>query len=141
LKLKGKDIKQQEKGSYEPSGAIGMTYTYSGKVGSNLYAGKVVCVADCLNGKYGIKYDLGGASTYFLSDYPQGLPTDAENTVTTETISTFEGNKTLQKWTYETLDGDVMFYVEASSHIVYRFVWPDSNIEDGIVFNLTQKPA
>jgi hypothetical protein len=141
LKLTQYNIAEQEKGSYTPSNAIGMTYTYSGKVGSYTYAGKVTCIADCSNGKYGIKYDLGGASTYFLSNFPQGLPTDAENTGATTSFTTIDGNKTLQEWTYGSINGDVTFYVEASSHIVYRFVWPDSNIEDGIVFNLTQKPA
>jgi hypothetical protein len=133
--LKGSEIKWQD--SYTESGAIGKTYKYSAPGG---YGGEITCVADCMGGKYGIKYDLKAGPTYFLSNYPQGLPADAEDKETTEVISTIDGDKTLQKWVYESLSQGTTFYVDPSTHIVYRFVVPIGSGES-VTFNLTTKPA
>jgi len=138
------DLKQYEfkwQTSYEESESIGMTYEYSGtSTDGSPYTCKVVCVADCTGGKYGVMYDIGGGKSYFLCDNPQGLPADAVNKGTTSTIgSPLDGNVLVQQWVFEGLGGDIQFYYDSVTHIVYRFIIPDN---DGnlITFNLSKKP-
>ncbi|MCL2148926.1 MAG: hypothetical protein FWH47_06280 [Methanomassiliicoccaceae archaeon] len=127
--------------SYEASASIGITHEYAatGSDGAN-YTCKIICFADCTGGKYGVVYDIGGAKSYFLSDSPRGLPTDADNEGTTSTIgNAVYGNVSVQLWVYEAMDTDIEFYCDSPTHTIYRFVVPE---EDGtsLVFNLTKKP-
>jgi len=58
--LKDYELAVQDKGSYKESATIGTTNTYSGTAGSFT----TVCIADCMDGKYGMKY--GNTEVYFL---------------------------------------------------------------------------
>lgn len=130
--LKEYDLKWQD--SYEESDAIGMKYEYTGT------SGKVImeCIADCLDGKYGVTF---GAESYFLSDYPQGLPTDAVNTGLTDTlINTIDGNVDVQIWKFESTEGTTLFYFDPVSHITYRLAISDLSGATAIV-DLTSKPS
>ena len=83
--LKDYEVTVQDKGSYKESDTIGTTSTYSGTAGSFT----TVCVADCINGQFGLKY--GNTDVYFLCNGPQGLPVGAFDTGSTIAL-TVEGN-------------------------------------------------
>lgn len=137
LSLTNYDIKWQK--SYSESDNIGKTYVYSGEMGGSTYSCEITCVADCVKGQYGVKYDFGGEPTYFVSDNPSGLPADAEDTGDSAIIPTIDGDKTTKKWEYTDFGEDVTtFYCDPASKMIYRFILVYE--PDNIVFNLTEKP-
>ena len=136
--LKDYDIILQE--SYKQSKSIGKTYEYVYDMGIVQIPAKIECVADCLDGQYGVAYDLSslaaGLKAYYLSNNIQGLPTDAVNTGNTLALNTIDGNITTEIWTLAA-EG-FTFYFEPDTHIVYRFVLSDGTLS--LIFDLTKKP-
>ncbi|MCL1810957.1 MAG: hypothetical protein FWG41_01880 [Methanomassiliicoccaceae archaeon] len=131
----------QDEDAYTESSNIGKTYEYVGTMtgSTNNYAAKIVCVADCKNGQFGVMYDLNGSALYFLSNNIQGLPTDTENTGVTDTMTgTIDGDKAVQLWKYPLSVGEITFCYDPASHLVYRFVIPQSS--GNIDFDLSKKP-
>ena len=127
LTLKGGYVlKTQDMGSYRESDAIGTTNTFALVYTTETdYTAKSVCVADCQNGQYGIMYDftsVGGPEVYAVSDSPQGLPTDAEDSGYTYTA---------HEVTFE-----VWYYTDNSSFMVYLYYDPDSGIIGDIGLDL-----
>ncbi|MCL2032236.1 MAG: hypothetical protein FWG96_03085 [Methanomassiliicoccaceae archaeon] len=140
--LVGYELKWQT--SYKESKSVGMTYDYVCKVEGLTLDAKIVCVADCVDDQYGVMYDFtayGGGTTYFISDFPQGLPVDAEHKGGTTAITTIDGDISVELWEYvDPIDGTKLyFYIESDTHIIYRFVVDFSVAE--LVFDLTKKSA
>lgn len=126
--------------SYKESKSIGKTYKYVDKAtGLSM---EIRCIADCLNGQFGIIYDfsaLGWEDEYFLSDYAQGLPANATDREEPAYISTIDGKKTVQSWDWE--DGIITFGYEPRSHIIYVVLIPLGEEEDDqYYFELSKKP-
>lgn len=119
--LTGYDFKWQT--SYKESKSIGKTYEYV-LSGTNLVA-KIKCVADCVDGKFGVKYDFnqfGGGEICFLSDNIQGLPVDATDTEETMTLAgTIDGDVTVQIWEYTEIGAGFVFYYDPVTYIIYQF--------------------
>ena len=81
MELKRKEIKLQE--TYEESSAIGKVTRYSLASSPTLRA-EIRCVADCLDGKYGVVYDFSSVfvdelELYFLCDSANGRITGAKH--------------------------------------------------------------
>jgi hypothetical protein len=126
---------------YKESDSIGMEYEYDCFYdGRKLLRAYVTCIADCIDGQFGVKYDIGGGPAYFVSNDPQGLPVNAvykgtnvlTNTIEDRDVPTelFELNMYNIAW---------KFYCEPDSKIVYEV-----NItQSGVTFtlNLTKKPV
>ncbi|MDR1954389.1 MAG: hypothetical protein LBP82_00330, partial [Candidatus Methanoplasma sp.] len=128
--------------SYKESKSIGKTYEYECKMEGFVFDAKITCVADCLDDQYGVVYDFtlfGGGKAYFLSDDPQGLPTDAEDTGETTTLSILDEEVSVEKWKYTDAGSEIVFYYEPNTHVIYRFVVSSAIIE--LVFDLTKKPV
>jgi hypothetical protein len=128
--------------SYKESEAIGTAYEYVSYHDGLKLDAKIKCVADGQDGKYWIAldHDLSTTGTeYFLSDYPQGLPADAEKTDTTALIDTIDGKVTVQILKYTSDAGEQFtFYIDSESLIIYRM-----NVKIGAdewSFDLTKKP-
>ena len=135
--LKYYDLKKQT--SFTPSNSIGKTYEYAGiDQDDNEYTAKLKCVADCTGGKFGVELS-GSFSTYFYSNYMQGLPTTAVKTETVTLNFTLDGAVTVEKWKYEIQSGYMMFYVNPTTHVIHAFaIYFDDG--DAILFELTKKP-
>ena len=129
--------------SYKESSSIGVTYGYTFTYGTQTYPAGVVCVAECLNGQYGMMYDFSaiydGLYIYDVSDNIQGLPVDAVNTGQTSQLDTMDGTVNTQIWTITENGNGVTFYYGPSTHILYRLVITGTTA-DGIVLDLTSKP-
>jgi len=128
--------------SYKESKSIGKTYEYAMEVAPGLsYKAQIECVADCLDDKLGVMYDFSsfnGGELYFLSANIQGLPTDATNTGATATLSTIDGNVTVQVWGLTIAEGlSMTFFYDSESKIVYKFVVITPTGE--LPFDLTKK--
>ena len=123
LKLTNDDIKWQK--SYKESSAIGKKYEYSKVVDGTTYRATIECVADCQNGQYGVKLNT---SSYFLSNYPQGLPIQAVNSGSTGTLTnTIDGEVEVQIWILTLAGGaEHRYYIDPASHIAYRLALPES---------------
>ena len=127
--------------SYEESEDIGTEYTYIISYGGYSYDRKMVCIADCLDGKYGVSYDVsnfrdGIEVQYYLSNYPEGLPSDAIKVGNMTTIVLLNGeNQQVEKWTMS-VPGKITssFYCDPVTHIVYRAVFDETGAP--IVFDL-----
>jgi len=139
--LKDKDLVWQK--SYTESSSIGKTYGYSYTLFGTVAApANIICVADCLNGQFGVEYDFSAidesAVIYFLSDNIQGLPTDAVDTGTTSDLTnTIDGNVTVELWSVAQSDGTFVFLYEPNSHIIYVIALITSIGE--LDFNLVSK--
>jgi len=130
--------------SYKESNSIGMTYGYTFTYGTQTYPASVICVAECLNGQYGMMYDFSaiydGLYIYDLSNNIQGLPIDAVNTgQTSQLTGTMDGTVTTQKWAITENDEGVTFYYGPNTHIIYRIVIAGIYADDAIL-DLTSKP-
>ena len=128
--------------SFEESESVGITYEYSAAFEGLTFNVDIVCVAGCTDGKFGVKYDftsLFNPEVYYLSDHPQGLPVGAKYTGAERHIDTIDGeNKKVQVWNMlNASEQGLVFYYDAESHVVYRFVAVGGT---EIVFNLTKKP-
>jgi len=128
--------------SYKESGSIGKTFEYA-SVGLATFPASIVCVADCLDDKYGVMYDLtaiaGGSRIYCLSDNIQGLPTDAVKTeATAEIAGTLDGDVSVEILKMADGDAGLTFYYEPNTHIIYRIVLTVSGTDS--VFDLVSKP-
>jgi hypothetical protein len=136
------DLKDHEvvwQTSYEESDAIGMTYEYSGTLASKEYTTSIKCIADCLEDRYGVSY---GDSIYFVSNYPQGLPTYAEKKTETTTLTdTIDGDVDVEIWEFNGIGGiKNTYYYDPVSHVIYRLIMPNTNGED-VTLELVRKPA
>jgi len=129
--------------SYKESSSIGKTYEYSYTVvGTVTFPASIICVADCLNGQFGIEFDFSAidesAVIYFLSDNIQGLPTDAVNSgTTTDLTNTIDGDLTAEIWTVAQEGGTFAFCYEPNSHIIYVIALITGGVE--LDFNLVSK--
>ncbi|MCL2148928.1 MAG: hypothetical protein FWH47_06290 [Methanomassiliicoccaceae archaeon] len=122
--------------SYEESEDIGTEYTYVISYGGYSYDRKMICIADCLGGKYGVSYDLSNfregdddlGILYFLSNYPEGLPSDATKVGGIISIGTLNyGNKQVEKWSMSIAGVlDASFYCDPTTHVVYRAVFDET---------------
>ena len=132
---------------YKESEFIGKAYEYTYRDGARSLKMYVRCIADCLDGQYGVAYDfssfMSGSTSnkdYFLCDSPQGLPKDAVFTESTYTLTgTIDGDISVEIW--EFMIGDMMGYVlyyEPDTNIIYRVVLKSGVNE--ILFDLTGKP-
>lgn len=129
--------------SYEESENIGKMFEYSTNVEGIVFSADVVCVADCLDGKYGVLYDFSsfdGPEYYTQSDCFEGLPESALNTEKTMTLKdTIDGDVLTEIWQMTEMDGSVWsFYVEPESHVIYRF--DVTTTEMTLLFELDKKP-
>ncbi|MDR0309480.1 MAG: hypothetical protein LBH88_01810, partial [Candidatus Methanoplasma sp.] len=122
LRLEKYELKWQD--SYEESDAVGTALGYTVKTGGRTYDRNMVCVADCVDGKYGVVYNLTGLGDesfgmlYFLCDTPWGLPADAVRTGT----AAIDGTP-VEKWTADILGMvDMSFYYDPVSGKVHRFL-------------------
>jgi len=133
--------------SYTESDVIGKTYVYDSGAQS-LYQARIVFVADCLNGQYGMECRLNldhmYPSAYYISDGISGLPADAVDTGNRTTLTgTIDGNVSVEIWK-GTLDmpfvGTVglTFYYEPNTHIIYRIILTTANNNESMTFNLRQ---
>jgi hypothetical protein len=140
--LKSYELKWQT--SYKVSKSIGKVFEYKGyDADDNVYACGMKCIADCLDGQFGVEiYNLSDGSTimYYLSDFPQGVPVEAEDMKDAHMLSgTIDGNKMVEKWEYEAGEDTLIFYYDPVSHIVYGFVIEYSD-GDTVYFDLSKKP-
>jgi len=120
--------------SYKESKSIGKTYGYAGVTEAGTVPVSITCIADCINGQYGMLYDFSmihyGAGVYFLSDNIQGLPTEAVNTGGTYTMNnTINGNVDVERWAWGNTNVGLFFYYEPFSHIIYGLVFLDAGKE------------
>jgi len=128
--------------SYSESNAIGKTYQYSFLTGTYTFPAYVTCIADCLNGQYGMMYDfsklISGEVIYYLSDNIQGLPVDAyTNGETSKLTGTIDGDVSVQIWYLKDIQA-LSFYYESKSHVIYEIViTPPSG--SPAVFSLVKK--
>ncbi len=100
--------------AYKESGSIGTKYEYSGVSPTTTYSITIECVADCLDGQYGISY---GNGVFFLSGSPQGLPADAVYTGRDGALSnTIDGDVLVQIWVHNSAE----YYRGYNSGIIYR---------------------
>ena len=130
--------------SYKQSKSIGKTYEYAIEVAPGIsYKAELKCVADCLDNQFGVMYDFSSINlgeVYFLSANIQGLPTDAINTGATTTLSTIDGDVTVQVWGLTIAEGFSMtFFYDAETKLVYKFVVSITTLGD-LPFELTKKP-
>ncbi|MDR1690518.1 MAG: hypothetical protein LBR42_01565 [Candidatus Methanoplasma sp.] len=133
--------------SYVESESIGKTYVYAYTVVGLALRGEVVCVADCLNGQYGILLDSVGINgesdiSYFLSDYKEGLPKDAVKADGNASLETIDGTKTVDMWKLSGADKETVFYVDPISNIIYGFDVIADSPEGKVTmqFKLVEKP-
>jgi hypothetical protein len=113
---------------YRESNSIGLTFEYNPRQPRTILTWEVRCIADCMNGMYGVEYTIGKDKRYFLSNDPQGLPVDAEDTGETIeiTLDTVDLTKTVRIWKIVLPEeGEILFYCELDTHIIYRIAWPD----------------
>jgi hypothetical protein len=127
------------------SGSIGMVYKYTFPISEETsFSAEIVCIADCVKNQFGVMYDLTdfeNLKLYYLSNNPQGLPVDAVDSKRTQTISTLDGNKTVQIWEYVDAAGSgISFYYDQASKIIYRLVFT-STVLSPVIFDLTDKPG
>jgi len=137
--LKYHDVKRQT--SYTPSNSVGKAYEYTGVDTAGLtYTSKLTMIADCTGGKFGIKMDGSFTPVYFLSNNLQGLPLEAvKDAAATPLAGTIDGTVMCEKWKFDLSNVEILFYVNASSHIIYGFVctFSDGSI---VTFDLSKKP-
>ena len=139
------DYKAVTQKSYKQSDSVGLTYEYTyTTVTGTKYKAKVECIADCLNGQYGMVYDfssIGGPYTtmYFISNDPNGIPVDAVKSTSTANLNTMDGTKNVQLWTYTDQTSGIMFSIgyESASKTIYEFDLVFANVK--IPFSLTSK--
>jgi len=118
--LKAKEIVYQD--SYQESDNIGKKFTYRFNGTSALdYILVTECVADCLNGQYGMKFTpiLGDESIselYYLSDVPGGMSTASEDSGSTVNFTTIDGQKTMEVWV---LESTIYFCADPETDMVY----------------------
>jgi hypothetical protein len=124
---------------YKESDEIGTTYEYVCKDG---HEAKIVCVADGIDGTYGIFYDIIGLKwlVYSLSDNPQGLPLDATDMKETVTLEdTIDGDVSVGLWSYIDPDNVTFtFYCDPDSKVIYRFITNEEGVEH--MFDLVKAP-
>ena len=128
--------------SYNVSDSVGKTYDYAYTVGAISLPAKIVCVADCLNDQYGIMFDFteiaANLEEYYLSDNPQGLPTDAvDSGTTTDLTNTIDGNVTVEIWSLNLGYEVYTFYYDPDTHVIYAFILTAEGID--IPFELVSK--
>jgi hypothetical protein len=133
----------EQQGPYEQSDAIGLTYEYTFKSSSGDYTAKVMCIADCENGQYGILCDLTsevpGLVLYYISAKPLGVPTDAIDSGTKTTLDTIDGRKSVEIWGYQDILNGIMlgFGYDPISNTVYEI---DAIFSNGVApFVLSDK--
>jgi len=139
--LKEYELKWQK--PYKESKSIGMTYEYTPKGWSGWSVEKIVCVADCIGGQYGMEseFTLGAGGRYYISDHPQGLPKGAEYTGEKIVLEgTIDGDISVDKWELSRDVGSMAFYVEPKTHVIYRVVFEYGNGYDDLIYDLTKKP-
>lgn len=136
------EYKEEWQTSYKESENLHKTYGYLATVDWEVSTISIECVADCLDGKYGIMFLASdGSEICFLSDYPEGLPDDAVDTGNTITLTdTIDGDVVVGVWEMTTYSGQAwMLYVEPDTHVIYQF----SLVYGGetYTFVLDSKPA
>lgn len=128
--------------SYQESEAIGMTFEYALTVGALSFPVSIVCIADCLEGHYGMMYDVTsifGLQLYFLSDGIHGLPANATSTKVTAILSgTIDGDVPVEIWWVYDYGALFTFYCEQSTQLIYGFVVTVG--ETDYAFELLNKP-
>ncbi|MCL2509727.1 MAG: hypothetical protein FWF07_01425 [Methanomassiliicoccaceae archaeon] len=129
--------------SYTESNAIGKTYQYSFSTGTYTFPAYVTCIADCLNGQYGMMFDFSslqsGLVIYDLSDNIQGLPLDANiSGGKSDLTGTIDGNVSVQIWKFTEDNEGFSFYYEPKSHVIYEIVLTPSSGTPA-VFSLVKK--
>jgi hypothetical protein len=125
----------QDVGSYKESDAIGKEYNFARRdVSINFHFLMVECIADCLDGQYGVMI----ADEFFLSAYPQGLPILAERSDMVVTQDTIDGELELEVWVYENdaTGGAWEFYFDPVSNNIYTIINIDFSFK-GVPYDLT----
>jgi hypothetical protein len=143
LTLKDYTIVPQK--SYKESKAIGKTHEYVFNEDGYTLKLDVKVVADCMDGQYGMAYILSSPDSpgdvsydYLLCRNIQGLPVDAANSESTETLNTIDGEVSVEIWACGMGSFGLVFFYEPKTQIIYEFIRVDS--QGSISFELTKKP-
>ena len=118
-------MKELDSTPYEESRFIGDNYVYLiSTIEEKYFKVEMECVADCIDGKYGMAQKLTtGDKTvilYFLATTPQGLMDGALDSKLKETFMTIDGEKECEIWLYtESSEHKVAYGVDGDSGIIY----------------------
>jgi len=112
--------------SYTQSENVGKSYAYSDVATATTLASE--CVADCKDGRYGVRQVLFSEDgeelkeNLRLCDTFQGLITGSVNLGETMGLMTMDGNKVLEVWSFDqALLPRIKYYVDPGTDIIYKF--------------------
>lgn len=131
--------------SYKESKAIGKTHEYVFSEDGYTLKVDMKVVADCMDGMYGVAYILSSPDSpgdvsyeYLLCKNIQGLPVDAADSESTDTLTTIDGEVSVEIWACGMGSFGLVFFYEPKSQIIYEFVRVDKL--GSVSFKLTKKP-
>ena len=122
---------------YLPTHHIGMSSEYASVGTGTPVKAEIRCVADCEDGRYGVRLEQGSNVLHFVSELPHGVPHNAVRTGDTATLTSLDGNVSVELLKYVHGSGEIIFYVDPDTNIIYRF---SQTGPGGQTFDLVVKP-
>ena len=124
--LKSKELVYQKASAYKQSDDVGRKATYEYSIYGTTIRLVNECIADCIDDKFAVKQSvyLNGnpgstESLYYMSETPYGVIIGATDTGTTRTVTTIDGQKTLNIWEYDQITSMVYYFVDSETDLIY----------------------